>query len=83
MLAVSLCASVIFAKFSYPLKYPLASVIGIVAMWRVCAGMSGRIKMNEWGWRWVGMAGVVVSVVALNMNGAGWLAVPCTGIPVK
>ena len=51
--------------FSYPLKYPLASVIGIVAMWRVCAGMSGRIKMNEWGWRWVGMAGVVVSVVAL------------------
>ena len=67
MLAVSLCASVIFAMFSYPLKYPLASVIGIVAMWRVCAGMSGRIKMNEWGWRWVGMAGVVVSVVALIM----------------
>ena len=65
MLAVSSCACVVFAMFSYPLKYPLASVIGIVAMWRVCAGMSGRIKMNEWGWRWVGMAGVVVSVVAL------------------
>lgn len=65
MLAVSLCACVVFAMFSYPLKYPLASVIGIVAMWRVCAGMSGRIKMNKWGWRWVGMAGVVVSVVAL------------------
>ena len=66
MLAVSLCACVVFALFSYPLKYPLASVIGIVAIWCVCAGMSGRIKMKEWGWRLVGMAGVMASVVALT-----------------
>lgn len=42
MLAVSLCACVVFALFSYPLKYPLASVIGIAAVGRMCSGMLGR-----------------------------------------
>lgn len=46
MLAVSLCACVVFALFSYPLKYPLASVIGIAAVGRMCSGMLGRGRMN-------------------------------------
>ncbi|MCD8317886.1 MAG: O-antigen ligase family protein [Paraprevotella sp.] len=65
MLAVSLCACTVFAIFSYPLKYPLASVIGIAAMWRMGAGMFGRIRMNGEHWNWVGIAGVVVSSAVL------------------
>ena len=65
MLAVSLCACVVFALFSYPLKYPLASVIGIAAVGRMCSGMLGRGRMNGKCWRWVGMVGIVVAVVAL------------------
>ncbi|WP_456094821.1 O-antigen ligase family protein [Paraprevotella xylaniphila] len=65
MLAVSLCACVVFALFSYPLKYPLASVIGIAAVERMCSGMLGRGRMNGKCWRWAGMAGIVVAVVAL------------------
>lgn len=65
MLAVSLCACVVFALFSYPLKYPLASVIGIAAVGRMCSGMLGRGRMDGKCWRWAGMAGIVVAVVAL------------------
>ncbi len=65
MTAVSLCAGIVFAMFSYPLKYPLAPVIGMVAMGRACAGMSGRAGMNERCRRRAGMAGITVSVVAL------------------
>lgn len=65
MLAVSLCACVVFALFSYPLKYPLASVVGIAAVGRMCSGMLGRGRMNGKCWRGAGMAGIVVAVVAL------------------
>lgn len=63
VLSASLCALIVFSLFSYPLKYPLASVVLIVAIGRVCVKKISSI--NIFCCRWISVVGVLGSVVGL------------------